>query len=90
MLFGETAGERAKETNAAQRTLSRKADAFEQLGMLSLFSEQKPREVGETTRSLPPDLRQLIVDVHTELPTMSWREIAEMRLHSLRKKAVAS
>jgi transposase len=27
---------------------------------------------------LPPDLRQLIVDLHAELPTMSWREIAEI------------
>jgi hypothetical protein len=40
--------------------------------MLSLFSEQKPREGGETTRSLPPDLRQLIVDVHTELPIQGY------------------
>ncbi len=78
ILFGETAGERAKETNAAQRALSRKADDFERQGMLSLFSEQKPRQVGETVRSLPPDLRQLIVDLHAELPTMSWREIAEI------------
>jgi len=78
VLFGETAEERAKETNAAQRTLSRKADDFEQHGMLSLFSSEKPRKETETARSLPPDMRQLIVDLHAELPTMSWREIAEI------------
>ena len=33
VLFGQTPGERAKEINAAQRTLSRKADEFEQYGM---------------------------------------------------------
>lgn len=30
----------------------------------------------ETARSLPPDMRQLIVDLRVELPTMSLREIA--------------
>ena len=64
VLFGETAGERAKETDAAQRTLSRKADDFEQHGMLSLFSSEKPREGAETARNLPPDMRQLIVDLY--------------------------
>lgn len=29
-VFGETLGERAKETEAAQHTISRRADAFEQ------------------------------------------------------------
>ena len=78
VLFGETAGERAKEIGAAQRTLSRKADEFERYGMQSLFSSQKPREDVETTKTLPPEMRQLIVDLHAELPTMSWREIAEI------------
>src|SRR5215472_1291155 len=71
ILFGETAGERAKEIGAAQRTLSRKADEFEQYGMRSLLSSQKPREEAETERSLPPEMRQLIVDLHAELFTMS-------------------
>jgi hypothetical protein len=44
LLFGETAGERAKEKGAVQRTLSLKAVDFKQHGMLSLFSEEKPRE----------------------------------------------
>jgi transposase len=78
ILFGQTAGERAKETNAAQRTLSRKADEFERYGMRSWFSDHVPREEAETARSLPLDMRQLIVDLHAELPTMSWREIADI------------
>jgi transposase len=78
ILYGQTAGERAKEINAAQRTLSRKADEFEQYGMQSLFSSQEPREQVETSRTLPPEMRQLISDLYAELPTMSWREIAEV------------
>jgi putative transposase len=78
LLFGETAGERAKEINAAQRTLSRKADEFERDGMQSLFASQEPREDVETSKTLPPEIRQLIMDLNAELPAMSWREIAEI------------
>ena len=52
ILYGQTAGERAKEINAAQRTLSRKADEFERDGMQSLFAEHSPHEQGETSRTL--------------------------------------
>ena len=76
ILFGQTPGERAKETGAAQRTLSRKADEFEQYGMQSLFDSQHPRERTESTQSLPEEIRQAIVDLHREMPAMSWREIA--------------
>src|SRR5690349_22218019 len=76
VLFGETAGERAKEIDAAQRTLSRKADEFERYGMHSLFSSGEQGGARETDKTLPPQIRQLIVDLHAELPTMSWREIA--------------
>ena len=43
ILFGQTPGERAKEIDAAQRTLSRKADEFEKYGMQNLFATQEPR-----------------------------------------------
>lgn len=78
ILFGQTPGERAKEIDAAQRTLSRKADAFEKYGMASLFATQEPRDQTETSRSLPEEIRQLIVDLHREMPAMSWREIADI------------
>lgn len=78
LLFGQTPGERAKETGAAQRTLSRKADEFERCGMQSLFASQEQGGERVTSKTLPPEIRQLIVDLHSELPTMSWREIAEV------------
>ena len=40
LLFGQTAGERAKETGAAPRTLSRNANEFERYGMQSLFASR--------------------------------------------------
>lgn len=50
LLFGETAGERAKETGAAPRTLSRKANEFEQYGMQSLFSSGEAGGERETSK----------------------------------------
>ncbi len=78
VLFHETAGERAKEIGVPQRTLSRKADEFEKYGMQSLFSSGEQGGERETSKTLPVEMRQLIVDLHMELPTMSWREIAEV------------
>ncbi len=78
VLFHQTAGERAKEIDVPQRTLARKADAFERYGMHSLFSSGEQGGARETGKTLPPEIRQLIVDLHFEMPTMSWREIAEI------------
>lgn len=78
VLFGDPAGKRAQETGAAESTLDRKADAFDQEGMTSLFASKPRKQPQGTARSLPPDMRQLIVDLRTELPTMSLREIADI------------
>src|ERR1700730_297730 len=78
ILFHETAGERAKEIDVPRRTLARKADEFERYGMQSLFSSGEQGGARETGKTLPPEIRQLIVDLHFDLPTMSWREIAEV------------
>jgi hypothetical protein len=78
ILFHETAGERAKEIDIPQRTLARKADEFERSGMASLFASGSQGGARETGETLPPEIRQLIVDLHTEMPSMSWREIAEV------------
>ena len=78
VLFHETAGERAKEIDVPQRTLSRKATAFERYGMASLFPSGEQGGERETSKTLPDEVRQLIVDLHAELPSMSWREIAEI------------
>jgi len=78
VLFHETAGERAKEIDVPQRTLARKADEFERYGMQSLFPSGEQGGARETSKTLPPEIRQLIVDLHAEMPTMSWREIADI------------
>src|SRR5947207_6784160 len=78
VLFHETAGERAKEIDVPERTLTRKADEFERDGMQSLFSSGEQGGARATGKTLPEDMRQLIIDLHFELPTMSWREIAEV------------
>ena len=86
ILYGQTPGERAKEINAAQRTLSRKADEFERYGMQSLFDSKIPREQAETSRSLPEEIRRVIVDLHCEMSTMSWREIADICFNRFGRK----
>jgi len=78
VLFHETAGERAKEIDVPQRTLARKADEFEKDGMQSLFPSGEQGGARETGKTLPEEIRQLIVDLHAEAPSMSWREIAEV------------
>ena len=78
VLFHETAGERAKEIDVPQRTLSRKAATFERYGMASLFPSGEQGGERETSKTLPDEVRQLIVDLHADMPSMSWREIAEI------------
>lgn len=75
LLFGETAAERAKETGASERTLRYQADQFEQYGMVSLFPKERA-PTPDPGRSLPPELRQFIVDLRAEYPGFSFREIS--------------
>jgi hypothetical protein len=67
VLYHETAGERAKEIDVPQRTLSRKADEFEQYGMAALFPSGEAGGERATSKALPEEVRQLIVDLHAEL-----------------------
>lgn len=78
VLFGDPAIKRAEETGEPRPTLERKADAFDEQGMVSFFASRPRKQPQETARSLPPDMRQLIVDLRVELPTMSLREIADI------------
>lgn len=75
VLFNESAAERARETGSAERTLQRKAEQFEQQGMVSLFPKE-PASPSDTSRSLPPDMRQLIVDLKAEHSSFRPHEIA--------------
>ena len=78
VLFGDPATGRAKETGEPRTSLERKADDFDEQGMVSLFASKPSKQPQETARSLPPDMRQLIVDLRVELPGLSLREIAEI------------
>jgi putative transposase len=75
ILFGETAAERAKETGTSERTLYHQARLFEQEGMASLFHKERAPST-ETGRSLPPEMRQLIVDLKAEHSGFRPHEIA--------------
>jgi hypothetical protein len=75
ILFGQTAAERAKETGTPKRTLQHQAELFEQEGMASLFPKERA-PASETSRSLPPEMRQLIVDLKAEHPGFTPHEIA--------------
>ncbi len=77
VLFGETAAERAKETGASERTLLHQARRFEQEGMASLFHKQ-PSPSPDQGRSLPQEMRQLIVNLKAEHPGFRPHEIARI------------
>jgi hypothetical protein len=66
VLFGDPATKRAEETGEPRPTLDRKADAFDEQGMVSFFASRPRKQPQETARSLPPDMRQLIVDLRVE------------------------
>src|SRR2546421_6482911 len=76
VLFNETAAERAQETGAAERTVYRKAAQFEEHGMASLFPKDSSERPEDKSRNLPPDMRQLIVDLKAEHPDFRSHEIA--------------
>ena len=78
VLFGDPAIQRAQETGGPRTSLERKASAFDEQGMVSLFASRPRKQPQETARSLPPDMCQLIVDLRVEMPNMSIREIAEI------------
>jgi len=75
VLFGETAAERAKEIGASERTLHHQVKRFEELGMICLF-HQTPSKPSSTERSLPEEMRQLIVNLKAEYSGFSTHEIA--------------
>ena len=75
VLFGETAASRAKETGVSERTLHYQADQFDQQGMASLFHKESIPSP-DKARTLPPDMRQLIVDLKAEHPGFRPHEIA--------------
>src|SRR2546423_9786522 len=67
-----------------QWTLWPEQELYEQIRPLVLFHEtagERAKEIDVPRRTLarkPEEMHQLIVDLHAELPSMSWREIAEV------------
>ena len=76
VLFGQTAGERAQETQEPPRSIQRKADRFERYGMASLLSTGPAAPTAADRRALPPHVRQLIVDLRVEYPPVRVNELA--------------
>ncbi len=77
VIFGETAGARARATGEQERTIDRRADRFDREGLPGLYRQER-REPVEDPRGLPPPMRQRIVDLRAEVPSMSLREIADV------------
>lgn len=77
MLFGCSPAERATETGRVAHTIHRKADRFDAYGMTGLFADfREPKQTDR--RSLPPNLRQLLVDRKTEYPAFTPHELATL------------
>jgi hypothetical protein len=77
VLFGDPPGDRAAETGGSERSLRRQADQFDAAGMASLFRPTS-RQMQDHHRSLPPPIRQGIVDLKAEFAALSLREIAQI------------
>jgi hypothetical protein len=74
VLFGQSAADRARETNTAERTVSRHAQRFLVHGMASVF----PTPPTAPPARLPPALRTFIGEVKGEHPPLHLREIQTM------------
>ena len=77
LLWGQTPKERGAETGVSPRTIYYRANLFDQAGMASLLPPEPPPPVPKLDkRSLPPDIRQEIVDLHAQYPAFRPHEIA--------------
>lgn len=76
VLFNEPTAERAMETGTAERSMYRDVAQFGEQGMASLFAKAESDRKHDTSRSLPPDMRQLIVDLKAEHSGFRPNEIA--------------
>src|SRR5712692_3551398 len=77
ILWGQTPKERGAETDVSPRTIYYKANLFDQAGMASLLPPEPPPEISrQDKRALPPDIRQEIVDLHTQYPAFRPHELA--------------
>ena len=77
ILGWETQKDRSVETGMLQRTIYYKTNLFDQAGMSSLLPPKPPPAIPKLDkRSLPPPMRQAIVDLKAEYPAFTLHEIA--------------
>src|SRR5437868_15153871 len=77
VLWGQTPKERGAETGVSPRTIYYRANLFDQAGMASLLPAEPPPPVPNADkRSLPPDIRQEIIDLYAQYPAFHPHEIA--------------
>jgi putative transposase len=72
VVFGSAPVERAEQTGVSARTIYRRVERFDQLGMQSLFEA----EPVEDKRALPVAIRQAIVQLKAEYPPFRPNELA--------------
>ena len=79
ILWGVNVKERAVETGEPRSTIYYQANLFDQAGMASLLPPKPPPPVPKLDkRTLPPSIRQAIVDLHAEYPAHHVDEIARI------------
>lgn len=79
LLFGTSPKERAEETGMSKSSIYYKANLFDVSGMASLLPPMPPPDIPtQDKRTLPPPVRQAIVDAHAEYPELSFHEIASI------------
>jgi putative transposase len=79
LLFGVSPKERSEETGISKSSIYYKANLFDQAGMASLLPPAPPPALPkQDKRTLPPPIRQAIVDAHAEYPALSLHEIASI------------
>ena len=77
ILWGQTPKERGEETNMSPRTVYYKANLFDQAGVASLLPPDPPPSVPkQDKRTLPPPMRQEIVDLTVQYPAFRPHELA--------------
>jgi putative transposase len=77
VLWGQTPKERGAETGVSPRTIYYRANLFDEAGMASLLPAAPPLPILKQDRhSLPPDIRQEIVDLHAQYPEFRPHELA--------------
>jgi len=72
VVFGSAPVERAEQTGVSARTIYRRVERFDQLGMQSLLEA----EPSEDNRQLPQVIRQAIVQLKVEYPAFRPNELA--------------